>query len=120
MIAKVNIEEKFSLFDTHWDPKIVGALNRQFVKLAKFKGEFIWHKHDREDEMFLVVRGTFDMHLRDGVITVNEGEFIIIPRGTEHKPVARDEVSVLLFEPETTINTDDAPGELTQKDSTGI
>ena len=86
MIKKVNLKNKLSLFHTHWDPKIVGELNDQLVKLVKFKGEFVWHKHDHEDELFLVIKGSFDMLLRDKTITINEGEFIIIPRGIEHAP----------------------------------
>ena len=114
MIKKVNLHDKFSLFHTHWDPKIVGELNNQYVKLVKFKGEFVWHKHDLEDELFLVVKGSFDMFLRDKTITVNEGEFIIIPHGIEHRPVASEEVQVLLFEPKTTINTGDSSGKMTK------
>jgi mannose-6-phosphate isomerase-like protein (cupin superfamily) len=89
-------------------------LNNQLVKLVKFKGFFLWHTHDTEDELFLVIKGSFDMHLRDQIITINNGEFIIIPHGVEHCPMADDEVHVLLFEPETTINTGGASGELTK------
>jgi len=112
MIQKINIKEKFSLVDTHWDPKIVGELNQQFVKLVKFKGEFIWHNHEKEDEMFLVIKGFFDMFLRNEIITLQEGEFIIIPRGVEHRPVAKEEVHVLLFEPVTVVNTGAADSDL--------
>jgi len=112
MLKKVNIEEKFALFKTHWDPKIIGELNNQQVKLVKFKGEFVWHKHDNEDEFFLTIHGNFDMHLRDQIITINEGEFIIIPRGIEHKPVAKQEVQVLLFEPVSVVNTGDTKSHL--------
>lgn len=111
---KVNISEKLALFSEHWSPKIVGELNGQHVKLVKFKGEFVWHKHDAEDEMFLVVNGSFRMEYRDKTIVLNEGEFLIVPRGTEHRPVADDEVSVLLFEPATTLNTGDADSDLTK------
>jgi mannose-6-phosphate isomerase-like protein (cupin superfamily) len=114
VINKVNLNNKFSLFHSHWDPKIVGELNDQFVKLVKFKGEFVWHKHDHEDELFLVIKGSFDMFLRDKTITVNEGEFIIIPHGMEHRPIAREEVHVLLFEPKSTINTGDSGGKMTK------
>jgi mannose-6-phosphate isomerase-like protein (cupin superfamily) len=114
VIKKVNLKDKLSLFLTYWDPKVVGELNDQLVKLVKFKGEFVWHKHDHEDEMFLVICGSFDMHMQNETITINEGEFIIIPRGIEHRPVAKDEVHVLLFEPKTTINTGDSAGEMTK------
>lgn len=111
---KVNLDQKFSLISEFWDPKIVGELNGQFVKLVKFKGEFVWHKHDNEDEMFYVVKGNFKMELRDKTIVINEKEFIIIPKGIEHKPVADDEVSVMLFEPATILNTGDKINELTK------
>ena len=107
---RVNLEEKLSLFTSRWDPKIVGELNGQHVKLVKFQGEFVWHKHDHEDEMFLVVRGEFDMEFRDRVVALKQGEFLIVPRGVEHRPVARREAHVLLFEPVSTINTGDAGG----------
>lgn len=111
---KVNLTEKLALFTEHWSPKIVGELNGQHVKLVKFKGEFVWHKHDAEDEMFLVIKGSFRMEYRDKTIVLNEGEFLIVPRGTEHRPVADEEVSVLLFEPATTLNTGDADSDLTK------
>ncbi|MBC7507274.1 MAG: cupin domain-containing protein [Ferruginibacter sp.] len=107
-IKKVNIQEKFNSFTDYWNPRIAGKLNGQLVKLVKFKGEFVWHKHDAEDEMFLVIKGEFNMELRDKTITISKGDFIIIPKGTEHRPVALDEVEVMLFEPDTTINTGDA------------
>jgi mannose-6-phosphate isomerase-like protein (cupin superfamily) len=113
-MQKVNLSQKFSLFSEHWAPKIVGELNGQLVKLVKFKGEFVWHHHDYEDELFYVVKGSFDMHLRDQVITVNEGEFLIMPRGVEHKPVANEEVEIMLFEPTSTINTGNIRDELTK------
>lgn len=112
---KVNLSEKLALFSEYWSPKIVGELNGQHVKLVKFKGEFVWHKHDAEDEMFLVIKGSFHMEYRDKTIMLNEGEFLIVPRGTEHRPVADEEVSVLLFEPATTLNTGDADSELTKR-----
>ena len=112
---KVNINQKFSLFKEYWSPKIVGELNGQYIKLAKFKGEFIWHKHDNEDEMFYVIRGNFIIELRDKVIELNEGEFFIVPKGIEHRPVAEEEVSVLLFEPKTTLNTGNQKNELTEE-----
>ncbi len=109
-MEKVNLAEKFSLFTTHWDPKIVGGLNGQHVKLVKFQGEFVWHHHEAEDELFFVVRGTFRMEFRDRVVPLSEGEFIIVPRGVDHRPVAEQEVHVLLFEPASTVNTGSAPG----------
>jgi len=112
-IAKVTIKDKFKQFSDHWNPRIVGELNGQHVKLAKFQGEFVWHKHDHEDELFMVINGSFEMHLRDQVIELQQGDFIIIPKGTEHKPVAPEEVQVLLFEPAATLNTGDQVGELT-------
>ena len=104
-MSKVNLAEKFSQFDTYWDPKIVGELNGQHVKLVKLKGEFLWHHHDDEDEMFLVVKGALLIKFRDEDVVLNEGEFTIIPRGVEHMPVAEKEVHVLLFEPKGTLNT---------------
>ena len=110
---KVNLAAKFALFADYWHPRIVGELNGQQVKLVKFQGEFIWHTHDAEDELFLVARGRFRMDLRDCPIWVEEGEFLIVPRGVEHRPVADSEVHVLLFEPATTVNTGDQAGEFT-------
>ncbi len=115
-MEKVNLKEKFSLFTTHYEPKIAGELNGQLVKLVKFKGEFVWHHHDNEDELFYVVKGSFDMHLENKVVTVKEGEFIIIPRGVEHKPVANEEVQVMLFEPASTLNTGNIENEITQRE----
>lgn len=112
---KINVAEKFSLFSEHWNPKIVGELNGQMVKLVKFKGPFVWHHHENEDELFYVVKGSFYMHLRDKVVTIKEGEFIIIPRGVEHKPVAKEEVEIMLFEPASTLNTGNIENELTRK-----
>lgn len=109
----MNIREKLALFQDHWSPRIVGELNGQHVKLVKFQGEFVWHKHDAEDELFLVVQGRFRMDFRDRRVWLEEGEFLIVPRGVEHCPVAEQEVHVLLFEPVGTINTGDAPGERT-------
>ena len=104
-LNKINLAEKFKQIPDFWSPRIVGELNGQQVKLAKFKGEFAWHHHDNEDEFFMVVSGSFEMHLRDKVITLNPGECIVIPRGVVHKPVAPVEAEVLLFEPSSTINT---------------
>lgn len=105
MIKKVNLAQKFTLVNEYWSPKIVGELNDLHIKVAKFKGEFTWHHHDNEDEMFLVVKGQLLMKLRDQDIEVNEGEFIIVPKGVEHMPVANDEAHILLIEPKTTLNT---------------
>ncbi|HWI91470.1 MAG TPA: cupin domain-containing protein [Flavisolibacter sp.] len=102
---KINLLEKFKLFNEHWSPKIVGELNGQQVKLAKFKGEFVFHQHENEDELFMVVKGKFKMEYRDKTVDVNEGEIVIVPRGIEHKPVANEEVWVMLFEPASTLNT---------------
>lgn len=107
-MQKINIREKLSLFSDYFNPRIVGELNGQQVKLVKFQGEFVFHKHDHEDEMFLVLEGSFDMQLRDQTITLEKGEFMIIPRGVEHRPVAEKEVSIMLFEPAGTLNTGDA------------
>jgi mannose-6-phosphate isomerase-like protein (cupin superfamily) len=112
-VEKVNLAEKFALFSSHFDPKIVGELNGQQVKLVKVQGPFVWHHHDDEDELFLVVKGRFDMELRDRTITVEEGEFLILPRGVEHRPVAHEEVHILLFEPASTLNTGNVGGERT-------
>lgn len=111
---KVNLMEKFALFDEHWSPKIVGELNGQHIKLVKFQGEFVWHHHDLEDELFLVVKGRFRMEFRDRDVWLEEGEFLIVPRGIEHRPVADEEVHVLLFEPTGTLNTGNAGGERTR------
>ncbi len=112
-VDKVNIAEKFGMFSKYWNPKIVGSLNGQHVKLVKFQGPFVWHHHDAEDEMFFVVKGSFTMHLRDRSIDLREGEFIIIPRGLDHRPEANTEVHVMLFEPASTVNTGSSPGAMT-------
>ena len=114
MIEKVNLSEKFGLFSEHWSPKIAGEVNDSYVKLVKFQGDFVWHKHDDEDEMFLVVRGSIRILLRDGEVRLGEGEFAVVPRGVEHKPVAAEEAHVLLFEPKTVLNTGDVVNELTR------
>src|SRR5439155_13796627 len=101
---KVNLAQKFSMFNDYWSPKIVGEVNDSYVKLVKFRGEFVWHQHDAEDEMFLVLRGSFVLRLRDRDLRVGAGEFVIVPRGVEHMPVADEEVEVLLFEPKSTLN----------------
>jgi len=102
---KVNLREKLALFSSHWDPKIVAELNGHHVKLVKLQGDFVWHHHEREDELFLVLHGAFEMQFRDRSLEVREGELIVVPRGVEHRPVAREEAHVLLFEPESTLNT---------------
>lgn len=114
-MEKVNLAGKFSLFTDYYNPRIVGELNNQQVKLAKLKGAFIWHKHEEEDELFLVVKGKLVMELRDRTIEINEGEFLIVPHGVEHKPVAPEEVHVLLFEPATTLNTGDTVNDRTRQ-----
>ncbi len=112
-MEKVNVREKLALFSDHWNPRVVGELNGQHVKLTKFQGEFVWHDHAAEDEMFLVVRGSFRMEFRDQTVTLNEGEFLIVPRGVEHRPVAEQEVEVMLFEPAEIKHTGDVESELT-------
>jgi len=120
IMEKINLAEKFGLFTEHWTPKIAGELNGQQVKLVKFKGPFTWHHHDNEDELFLVVKGSFVMELRDKNIELHAGEFLIVPRGVEHRPNATEEVEVLLFEPAGTLNTGNTENEFTKKTLTGI
>ena len=105
MVEKVNLEEKFTLIDEHWRPKLVGELNGQEVKLVKLKGEFPWHHHETEDEMFMAVRGSFRIEFRDRTVELSPGEFVIVPRGVEHRPAADEEVEVMLFEPAGVRNT---------------
>lgn len=105
MITSVNLSEKLASFSESWVPKVVGELNGQYVKVVKFAGAYVWHKHDNEDELFMVLRGRIRVHLRDGVVELHEGEFCIVPRGVEHKPEADEPAEVLLFEPATTRNT---------------
>ncbi len=112
-VEKVNLAERFARFAEHWSPKVVGELNGQQVRLVKFQGPFVWHRHEAEDELFLVVKGRFRMELRERSVDVAEGEFLIVPRGVEHRPVAEEEVHVLLFEPASTLNTGDAQDERT-------
>lgn len=104
-MKKINLAEKFALISEHWRPKTVGELNGQEVRLVKFQGEFPWHYHEHEDEMFLAMKGSFRIEFRDKSIELNEGEFVIVPRGVEHRPVAEREVEVLLFEPQNVLNT---------------
>ncbi len=112
-MQKINLAEKLSKFTGHWSPKIIAELNGQQVKLAKFRGAFIWHSHEHEDELFLVVRGSFRMEFRARTVDLREGEILVVPRGVEHRPVADEEVSVLLFEPASTVNTGSAGGDRT-------
>ena len=114
-MKKINISQKLAQFNDHWNPRIIGELNHQNVKLAKLKGEFIWHKHDDEDEMFLVIKGSLKIAFRDRTETIKENEIIIVPKGVEHKPIAEEEVSIMLFEPATTINTGALENERTRK-----
>jgi len=114
LMEKINLLEKFGLFNEHWTPKIVGELNGQQVKLVKFKGEFIFHKHENEDELFMVIKGKFNMEYRDKTVEINEGDMVIVPRGVEHKPVAEEEVWVMLFEPTSTLNTGNLINERTK------
>ncbi len=109
----INLADKLSQFDDYWSPKIVGELNGQHVKLAKLKGGFVWHHHEHEDELFYVVKGTLVIQLRDKDVTLNPGEFLIIPRGVEHRPIAAEEVHVMLFEPATTLNTGNTQNDFT-------
>jgi len=115
-MQKVNLQEKFSLFHDYWSPKIAGEINDSHVKLVKLKGEFVWHHHDHEDEMFLVVKGKLLIKFRDRDVWLDEGEFIIVPKGVEHMPVAEEEVHVLLLEPKTTLNTGNQMNERTVSD----
>jgi mannose-6-phosphate isomerase-like protein (cupin superfamily) len=112
---KLDITEKLSLFNDYWYPRIVGELNGQHIKLVKLLGEFVWHKHDIEDEMFLVIRGILKMEFRDKTVEILPNEFIIVPRGVEHRPVADNEVEIMLFEPASTLNTGDSKGEFTRE-----
>jgi len=112
-VEKVNVAQKLSLFEERWSPKIVGELNGQHVKLVKLSGEFVWHHHDDEDEMFFVVDGRFRMEYRDREVWIEEGEFVVVPRGVEHRPVAEEEASVMLFEPASTLNTGNVTGSMT-------
>jgi mannose-6-phosphate isomerase-like protein (cupin superfamily) len=114
LLKKVNLAEKFTLFADLWSPKVAGEIGDYYLKLAKLKGEFLWHTHDAEDEMFLVVKGRLVIKLRDGDVELLPGEFLIIPHGVEHMPVADEEAHVVLFEPKTTVNTGDVASERTK------
>ena len=115
-MEKVNLAQKFSLFQDYWSPKIAGEINDSYIKLGKFKGEFVWHQHEAEDELFLVVKGILLIKLRDQDIFLEEGEFVIIPRGVEHLPIAEEEAHVLLLEPKSTLNTGNIQNERTIAD----
>ncbi len=112
-MEKVNIKEKFNLFEDRWSPKVIGEVNDTHVKAVKLKGEFVWHHHEEEDELFLVVKGSMVIKLRDRDIRLEEGEFVVIPRGVEHMPVAEEEAHVLLLEPKSTLNTGNVANERT-------
>ena len=112
-MQKINLSEKFSHISEYWKPYIAGELNGQLVKLDKLKGEFVWHHHENEDELFLVVKGQFRIEFRDKTVLLKEGEFIIVPRGVEHKPVADEECWILLFEPASTLNTGNVENKMT-------
>ena len=114
-MEKVNLQQKFAKIHEYWKPYIAGELNGQMVKLDKLKGEFVWHHHENEDEMFLVVKGRFRMELRSGPIWLEEGEFLVVPRGVEHRPVAEEEAWILLFEPAGTLNTGNLKNERTHQ-----
>jgi len=114
-MSVINIQEKFNLFSEQWSPKKIGELNGQQVLLAKIKGEFVFHKHNNEDELFMVIKGSLTIEMRDKTVLVNEGEFYIVPKGVEHKPIAKEEVHVLLFEPSTTKHTGDVIADITVK-----
>jgi mannose-6-phosphate isomerase-like protein (cupin superfamily) len=115
-MEKINLVQKFSKFQDYWSPKVVGDINDSYVKLVKLKGEFVWHEHEKEDELFLVIKGRLLIKLRDQDIFLEEGEFVIIPRGVEHLPIAEDEAHVLLLEPKTTLNTGNIENERTVAD----
>lgn len=112
----INLQEKFRLFSDHWHPRIIGELNGQLVKIARVKGDFIWHSHEHEDELFLVIEGTLWIDFRDKTVELNPGEMIIVPRGVEHRPRTKEEVKIMLFEPAATQHTGDVEHELTRND----
>ncbi len=116
MVDKVNLADKFALFSDQWSPKIVGQVDNYDVKLAKIEGEFVWHSHEHEDEMFLIISGQLVMRFRDHEVTVNPGEFIIVPKGVEHNPLAPVETQIVLFERNSTAHTGDVVSERTVKD----
>lgn len=111
----INLKEKLTLFNEHWTPKIIGELNGQHVKLAKLQGEFIWHSHADEDELFFIIKGNLKMEFRDKMLNLKEGDMLVVPKGVEHRPIAEEEVHVMLFEPAQIKHTGDVEHELTQK-----
>ena len=115
-MEKINLNQKLSLFSDYWNPRIVGELNGQHVKLAKIKGEFIWHSHEHEDELFYVVKGILKIEFRDKSVELKQGDMIIVPKGVEHKPSAEEEVHIMMFEPASTINTGNIENEMTRKE----
>ena len=115
-VKKINLADKLASFSESWSPKIIAELNGQHVKVAKLEGAFVWHAHENEDELFMVIRGTLDLEFRDHTVTFGPGELVVVPRGVEHRPVAREVVEVLLFEPATTVNTGETGGERTVAD----
>lgn len=112
-MEKINIEEKFQLFEDYWNPKVIASLNQQAVKLAKIKGEFVWHSHEQEDELFMVIKGHLIMEFRDKKVALSPGEILVVPKGVEHRPIAPDETHILLFEPQSTLNTGELRNERT-------
>jgi mannose-6-phosphate isomerase-like protein (cupin superfamily) len=115
-VEKVNVADKFALFSDYWSPKIAGELNDSYIKLAKMKGDFVWHRHEHEDELFFIIKGRLLIKLRDGEVRVGSGEFVVIPRGVDHLPVAEDEAHVMLIEPKTTLNTGNVTSDRTVAD----
>ena len=115
-MERVNLAEKLSLFQDYWSPKIVGEMNESYVKLVKFKGEFVWHHHETEDELFLVVKGELLIKFRDSEVLVRQGEFLVVPKGVEHLPIAEQEVHVVVIEPKSTLNTGNVADERTVRD----
>ena len=119
-INVINIQEKLATFNEYWKPHVVGELNGQLVKVAKLKGEFVMHHHDNEDELFQVIKGVLKMEMEDQVLTIHPGEFIIVPKGVPHRPIAEEEVHIMLFEPATTLNTGNVENNFTQRDLDAI
>jgi mannose-6-phosphate isomerase-like protein (cupin superfamily) len=119
-MTKINLKEKLSLFNEHWTPKIVGELNGQYVKLAKIKGEIVWHNHAQEDELFMVLKGSLLMEFPEKKVVLNEGEILIVPKGVEHRPIAEEECHLLLFEPVSTAHTGDVRTDMTVDDQEWI
>jgi len=115
-MEKINLDQKLSLFSDHWNPRVISELNGQHVKLVKLKGEFVWHHHDHEDELFYVVKGKLRMEFRNKAVDLEPGEMIVVPKGVEHKPMAFEEVHIMLFEPVSTLNTGNIENERTRKE----